>query len=74
MIKILATVCFLSVGAEKQDLCMSGFIPMTTPLITVEECSVAIKDISEYVNQDFKERNIAMNLRCVRDNYGTTNI
>jgi hypothetical protein len=64
----------MAVGVEESNLCMSGFIPMTQPLITVEECSVAIKDISEYVNQDFKERNIAMNLQCVRNNYGTTNI
>ncbi len=74
MFKILATVCFMAVGVEESNLCMQGYIPMTQPLVTAEECTVAIKDISEYVNQDFKERNIAMNLQCVRNNYGTTNI
>tara|TARA_E500000178_G_scaffold264234_1_gene261390 strand:- start:366 stop:593 length:228 start_codon:yes stop_codon:yes gene_type:complete len=67
MFKVLATVCFLSVGAEKQDLCMSGFIPMTTPIPTAQMCVQSIKEIAEYVDEDFKTRNISMNLKCVKE-------
>ena len=74
MFKIIATVCFLSVGSEKQDLCMSGVIPMTTGIPTSQICLQSIKEIAEYVDEDFKSRNISMNLKCVKDNYGPTNI
>ena len=73
MFKILATVCFLSVGIGEQNLCMQGWIPMTQPIATIQACNQSINEISEYIDEDFKQRRVSIYLQCVRDN-GTTNI
>tara|TARA_Y100000004_G_scaffold34348_1_gene36700 strand:- start:1949 stop:2170 length:222 start_codon:yes stop_codon:yes gene_type:complete len=73
MFKILATVCFLSVGIGKQNLCMQGWIPMTQPIATIQACNQSINEISEYIDEDFKQRRVSIYLQCVREN-GTTNI
>ena len=73
MFKILATVCFLSVGVGEQNLCMQGWIPMTQPIATIKACNQSVKEISDYIDEDFKQRRVSIYLQCVRDN-GTTNI
>ena len=73
MFKILATVCFLSVGIGEQNLCMQGWIPMTQPIATIQACNQTEKEISDYIDEDFKQRTVSIYLQCVRDN-GTTNI
>tara|TARA_R100000231_G_scaffold69786_2_gene55477 strand:- start:17 stop:238 length:222 start_codon:yes stop_codon:yes gene_type:complete len=73
MFKILATVCFLSVGIGEQNLCMQGWLPMTQPIETIQACNQSVKEISDYIDEDFKQRRVSIYLQCVRDN-GTTNI
>ena len=73
MFKILATVCFLSVGIGEQNLCMQGWIPMPQPIATLQACTQSVKEISDYIDEDFKQRRVSIYLQCVRDN-GTTNI
>ena len=74
MFKILATVCFLSVGINNQNLCMQGYIPTNQPLESEQHCLVTIKEISEYVNEDFLKREIGIYLQCVKEETNHVNI
>ena len=74
MFKILATVCFLSVGIVEQILCMQGWLPMTKPIATIQECNQSITEISEYIDQDFKQRRISIYLQCVKEETNNVNI
>ena len=73
MFKILATVCFLSVGIGEQNLCMQGWIPMTQPIATIQACNQSITEISEYIDEDFKQRRVSIYLQWVSEN-GTSKI
>lgn len=73
MFKIFATVCFLAVGVEEQNLCMQGYLPLTQPIVTIENCNQSIREISKYIDEDFKQRKISIYFECRRDTYGTTN-
>ena len=74
MFKILATVCSLSVGIGEQNLCMQGWLPMTKPIATIQECNQSITEISEYIDQDFKQRRISIYLQCVKEETNHVNI
>jgi len=52
---------------------MQGWIPMTQPIATIQACNQSINEISEYIDEDFKQRRVSIYLQCVREN-GTTNI
>ena len=74
MFKILATVCFLSVGIGEQNLCMQGWLPLTKPIATIQACNQSITEISEYIDQDFKQRRISIYLQCVKEETNNVNI
>ena len=74
MFKILATVCILSVGIGEQNLCMQGWLPMTKPIATIQACNQSITEISEYIDQDFKQRRISIYLQCVKEETNNVNI
>ena len=46
---------------------------MTKPIATIQACNQSVKEISDYIDEDFKQRRVSIYLQCVRDN-GTTNI
>ena len=62
MFKITAMICVLAVNG--QDLCLTGDIPLTKPLENKEMCINTMLNIKNYVDLEFKNRGILLEMNC----------
>ena len=62
MFKITAMICVLAVNG--QDLCLTGDIPLTKPLENKEMCINTMVNIKSYVDLEFKNRGILLEMNC----------
>ena len=69
MIKVMAIICFLSIGIEEITMCFNGAMPIvkTMEFKTFEQCKSFIKNSALYMNDDLKERKIAINFYCYQE-------
>lgn len=62
MFKILATICFLSIGEQSQTLCFKSEVPVDFE--NLEICIENRDKIINYMNQDLIEREAAILFKC----------
>ena len=62
MFKITALLCVLAVNG--QNLCMTGDLPLTGKLDSVEKCNNTVLAISNSVNEEFMKRQIYISMKC----------
>lgn len=71
MIKVMAIICFLSMGTEEITMCFTGAMPSVNKTVmefkTFEKCKTFIKNSALYMTEDLKERNIAINFYCYKE-------
>ena len=67
MFKMLAIVCFMQVGIQKQDLCFPSEVPLR--FHTKEECRHTMNYLADYMNNDLKERNTAITFICKKEKH-----
>ena len=62
MFKILAVICFMQVGELKQELCFHSEVPLKFK--TIEECSVAMNNLADYMDTDLVARSSSIAFFC----------
>ena len=62
MFKITALLCVLAVNG--QNLCMTGNLPLTGELDSVEKCNNTVLAIGNAVNEEFMRRQIYISMKC----------
>jgi hypothetical protein len=62
MFKITALLCVLAVNG--QNLCMTGDLPLTDKLDSVEKCNNTVLAIGNAVNEEFMKRQIYISMKC----------
>jgi len=72
MIKVMAIICFLSMGTEEIMMCFTGAMPVVNKSVTMEfktfeKCKSFIKNSALYMSEDLKERQIAINFYCYQE-------
>jgi hypothetical protein len=63
MFKIMALMCVFAVNG--QNLCLVGDIP-SSKFNTKQDCLNAVMNIVNFTDEDFKNRNIGMEMQCVK--------
>jgi hypothetical protein len=63
MFKITALMCIFAVNG--QNLCLVGDIPFSK-FNTKQDCLNAVMNIVNFTDEDFKSRNIGMELQCIK--------
>ena len=62
MFKIFAVICFMQIGSLPQDLCFTSEVPLKFK--SISECSLSMNRISNYMDEDLKEKNISIAFIC----------